>query len=77
MYWAYGGKKLKYIDVTRAILEAPVEKVYNEKIGAASIEDLSAIWIFDKNKNRFVNKIEEIREEYYNLNGGKVLEKKK
>lgn len=65
VYWSQGGNSLYYIDKNRAILEAPINKVYDGKIGAAHIEDLSAIWIFYPTLNKYINKIIDIKQEHY------------
>jgi len=67
VYWSQGGSSLYYVDKTRAILEAPLNKVYDGKIGATHIEDLSAIWIFDVIEGKYVNRIGDIKIEYYKL----------
>lgn len=63
IYWSIGGKNLYYHD-GRPVLEAPIDKVQNGQIGAIPIDNLTGIWIFDKNQNKYVNNIELIRNAY-------------
>ena len=57
VHWARGDNKLFYIDTERYILET--KKDINNKVGALSIDDLTAIWKFDGTK--WVNIISDIK----------------
>lgn len=61
VFWSKGGKKLFYYD-KRPVLEVPIDKVSNNQIGAVSINDLSAIWVFDESQNSYVNLIDHFLE---------------
>lgn len=64
VYWSQGNDSLCYYD-KRPVLEASSDLVYDGKIGAVSINDLSAIWLFDEKGNKYVNKLEDIKSLYY------------
>ena len=74
VYWSQGGEGLYYVDKTRAILEVPIDKVYDGKTGAVHIEDIEAIWIFDSNQEIYINKIEDIKK-VYNISKEKNFER--
>lgn len=59
LFWTQGGDKLYYYD-KRPVLEAPCTKVKDNQIGAIPLEDLTAVWIFDENQNKYINVIEQI-----------------
>ena len=61
IYWATGNDKLYYLD-KRPVIEASCEKVIDGQIGAISINDLTAIWIFNEQLNKYVNNLEYIKE---------------
>lgn len=60
IYWSRGGEKLNYFS-NAPVIEAPAYKVVDGQIGAIPIEDLTAIWMFDKNEDKYVNRLREIR----------------
>lgn len=60
LFWTRGGDKLFYYD-KRPVLEVPYTKVKDGQMGAISLEDLTAIWIFNEKENRYVNCIEYYR----------------
>lgn len=60
IYWSQGGSNLYYYD-KRPVLESTIEKVKDGQLGAISIDDLTAIWIFDKKENKYVNNLENIK----------------
>ena len=64
VYWSIGGDRLYYYD-QRPVIEAPRELVEERVIGAISIDELTAIWIFDPTINKYINNIDEVRELYY------------
>ena len=51
LFWTRGGDKLFYYD-KRPVLEAPYTKVQDGQMGAISLEDLTAIWIFNEKEKR-------------------------
>jgi len=55
VFWSKGNEKLFYCD-KRPVLEVLIDKIYDGKIGALSIYDLSAIYIFDEDKNKYIDK---------------------
>lgn len=61
IYWSQGGSKLYYHD-KRPVIEASTDKVKDEQIGAISINDLSAIWMFDEQQNKYVNRLDQIKQ---------------
>ena len=66
IYWSIGGK-VCYFD-KRPVLEAPLSKVQNGQIGAIPLDDLSGIWMFNEEENQYINKIEEIKNMFYQIN---------
>lgn len=71
LFWSRGGENLFYFD-KRPVLEAPYSKVQNGQIGAIPIEDLTAIWMFNNEENKYVNCLDyyiNLREEYYKPKG--------
>ena len=61
LYWSQGGSKLYYHD-KRPVIEASADKVTDGQNGAISINDLSAIWMFDEQQNKYVNRLEQIKQ---------------
>ena len=61
IYWSIGSDKLYYIN-KQPVLEASIDKVYNGKIGAIPLDDLTSIWIFDESENKYINRIDKIKE---------------
>ena len=53
LFWTRGGDKLFYYD-KRPVLEAPYTKVQDGQMGAISLEDLTAIWIFNEKENTWI-----------------------
>ena len=60
IYWSHGNGELCYFDKS-PIIESSVDKVKNGQKGAVSINDLTAIWIFDNEQNKYINKLNEIK----------------
>ena len=58
IYWSIGGKVCYYDK--RPVIEAPLSKVQDGQVGAISINDLSAIWLFDEEQNKYINKLDMI-----------------
>ena len=61
VFWAMGSDNLFYFD-KRPVLETSKDKVIEGQIGALSLDDLTAVWIFDESKNCYVNKIDAIKQ---------------
>ena len=61
LFWSRGGDKLFYYD-KRPVLEVPADKVIDDQIGAIPIDDLTSIWYFSEEENKYVNIIEYIKE---------------
>ena len=73
LFWTKGSDKLFYYN-KMPVLEAPYIKVQDGQMGAISLEDLTAIWIFNEKENRYVNVIEyykALREELMSPKGRK------
>ena len=71
LFWTRGGDKLFYYN-KRPVLEAPYTKVQDGQMGSISLEDLTAIWIFNEKENKYVNCIEyyrSLREELLSSKG--------
>lgn len=63
VFWSLGNDNLFYFDRS-PILETSANNLTNGQIGALSINDLSAIWIFDSTQNKYINRLEEIKQMY-------------
>lgn len=61
VFWSIGGDKLNYID-ERPILETSVDVVKDGQIGALSLNDLTAVWIFNSESGKRENKINAIKD---------------
>lgn len=61
VFWSTGGDKLNFID-ERPILEAPVDTVKDGQIGALSLDDLTAVWVFDSESGKRENKLDTIKD---------------
>ena len=61
LFWTRGGDKLFYWD-KRPVLEVPADKVIDGQMGAIPLEDLTSIWYFSEEENKYVNIIEYIKE---------------
>lgn len=62
VFWSIGGEKTFYYD-KRPVLEVSVERIKDNQIGALSINDLSSIWIFDENQQKYVDNLEIIKKQ--------------
>lgn len=60
IFWTLGGEKLFYYD-GRPVIEVSANMVKDNQIGGVALEDLKAIWIFDKGSNSYKNYIEYIK----------------
>ena len=56
VFWSIGGEKTFYYD-KRPVIETSVAKVKDGQIGSLSLNDLSAIWVFDYEQNAYTDKI--------------------
>ena len=61
LFWTRGGKKLFYYD-KRPVLEVPAGKVIEGQMGAIPLEDLTSIWYFSEEENKYIDTIEYIKE---------------
>lgn len=71
VFWSIGGEKTFYYD-KRPVIEASTDKVEDGQIGCLSLDDLSAVWVFDYEQNSYVNVIDlmmQIREDIRKSNG--------
>lgn len=57
VFWSIGGEKTFYYN-KRPVIETSVDKVKNGQIGSLSLDDLSAIWVFDYEQNSYTDKID-------------------
>ena len=64
LFWTKGGHHTFYGNGNSIILEAPAEIVFDGKIGAIPFEDLTGIWQYNPETQRFVNNIDFYREKY-------------
>ena len=73
VFWSIGGEKTFYYSKA-PILEAPADKVKDGQIGSITLDDLSAIWIFDDVSNSYVDKKAEVRQikSYITKTGGSI-----
>ena len=61
LFWSRGGDKLFYWD-KRPVLQASEDKVIEGQMGAIPLDDLTSIWYFSEEENKYVNIIEYIKE---------------
>ena len=59
IYWSIGGEGVHYDD-KRPVLEAPKDKVVDGQEGSIPITDLSAIWMYNGEENRYCNRLKDI-----------------
>lgn len=64
VFWTQGGDKTFYMTGNSMILEAPAEKVQDNQISAIPFEDLIGIWIYNEDKNKYINQINYFRQLY-------------
>lgn len=60
IFWTRGSEKLFFYD-GRPVIEVSENKVKNNQIGGVPLEDLKAIWMFDKESNSYKNNIEYLK----------------
>ena len=61
IYWSQGNDQLYFHD-KRPVIESSINSVKNNQKGAIPIDSLTAIWIFDEKQNKYVNRLNEIKE---------------
>ena len=61
VFWSAGGDKLNFVD-ERPILETSADTVKDGQIGALSLDDLTAVWVFDNESGKRENKLDTIKE---------------
>ena len=61
VFWSAGGDKLNFID-ERPILETTIDTVEDGQIGALSLDDLTAVWVFDGESGKRENKLNTIKD---------------
>ena len=71
IFWTHGGEKLFYYG-GEPVLEVLSTSVRDGQIGALSIHDLTGVYIFDYNTNRYVNRLDEVLNLYNNQDLEKV-----
>lgn len=76
VFWSKGGQALNYID-ERPIIEASVESVQDGQKGSLSLEDLSAVWIFNPDTKKRENKLEVLKESRKLLNKDEQITEEK
>lgn len=62
VYWSIGGN-LYYFD-KRPVLESTIENVRDGQIEPVYLDDLTAIWIFDEIENKYVDRLDYVKELY-------------
>lgn len=70
VYWTIGGKVCYYSK--QPIIEADLNKLSNGQIGGLFIDNLTGVWLFDENQNKYVNKIDEIKNKYKEVFNSKM-----
>lgn len=63
VWWTIGGKNSFHIN-KKPVLVASADVVTDCKIGAISLGDLSEIWIYDEETQKWNNRINEIKQMY-------------
>ncbi len=61
VFWSAGGDNLNFID-ERPILETSIDTVKDGQIGALSLDDLTAVWVFDGESGKRENKLNTIKD---------------
>lgn len=61
VFWSIGGEKTFYYD-RRPVIETSVDKVKDGQIGSLSLDDLLAIWVFDYEQNRYIDRIDYMKQ---------------
>ena len=64
VFWTQGSDKLFYYD-KRPVLETSIDILKDDgQIGSISLDDLTGVWMFDEEQNKYVNNIQVIRNAY-------------
>lgn len=66
VYWSIGGE-LNYFD-KRPVLESTIENVRDGQIDPVYLDDLTAIWMFDETENKYVDRLDYVKELYKERN---------
>lgn len=66
VYWSKGNDRLFY-NSKNPIIEAPADKVWDGKQGALHLSELTAIWIYNVDKNAFEDNLESVIASYNQL----------
>lgn len=61
VFWSAGGDKLNFIN-EKPILETSIDTVKDGQIGALSLDDLIAVWVFDGESGKRENKLDTIKD---------------
>ncbi len=61
VFWSVGGEKTFYYD-KRPVIMTSVDKVKEGQIGSLSLDDLSAVWIFDYEQNTYTDKLDHMKQ---------------
>lgn len=70
VFWSKGNEKLFYYD-KRPVLETSTDTLKEEgQIGAISLDELTGIWMFDEQLNKYVNNIQAVRDAYNQIHSG-------
>ena len=60
VFWSHGGSRLNFVD-KRPILETSINTIKDGQIGAITLDDLTAVWVFDEESGKRENKLETIK----------------
>ena len=63
IYWSIGGEGIYYFNKS-PVIESTVENVRDCQLGPIYIDDLSAIWIFDENENKYIDRLDYVKSLY-------------
>jgi len=64
VFWTQGSDKLFFYD-KRPVLETSIDTLKGEgQIGAISLAELTAIWMFDEQSSKYFNNIQAVRNAY-------------
>lgn len=72
VFWSAGGDKLNFID-ERPILETSAETVKDGQNGALSLDDLTAVWIFNSENGKRENKLDVIKDIKNSMNNDEQI----
>ena len=63
VYWTIGGD-VYYYD-KRPVLEIEANNIHDGQQGSVSIDDLSGIWVFNEEQNKYINEIDKYKQIYH------------